>query len=121
MFSFFLTGCYDGVVRMWNASRQCVAEGRSHEKPVKDVCFLSDHQCVSVSKDRRVCWWDMRQNESGWSMDLQAEAKDHESSVEAVAVSPDRQHVRTKRFSLVLAPSFLTLDLDYNGRFRRFN
>ena len=62
-------GCYNGVVAMWDLrdsssspKHQTLIE-KSHHEPVYDIYWLhgkSGTECVSVSSDGRMLWWDFK-------------------------------------------------------------
>ena len=62
-------GCYNGVVAMWDlrdsssAPKHQTLIEKSHHEPVYDIYWLhgkSGTECVSVSTDGRMLWWDFK-------------------------------------------------------------
>ncbi|TDZ12951.1 Ribosome biogenesis protein ytm1 [Colletotrichum spinosum] len=57
-----LSASYDGLVRVWDGSGQCLAtapsaSGGGHSKSVTDAKFLSSSQLASVGLDQKVVVW----------------------------------------------------------------
>lgn len=82
-----LSGSYDGLLRVWNTSRELLATSVSaaeggHSEPVKDVKFLSANRLVSASLDRTIRLWDYR----GDSITPTLELYGHTAAVNRLAV-----------------------------------
>mmetsp|Transcript_6067 Transcript_6067/g.17314 ORF Transcript_6067/g.17314 Transcript_6067/m.17314 type:complete len:452 (-) Transcript_6067:118-1473(-) len=61
-------GCYNGLIQLWDVRKgsqpvESSAIETSHYDPVYEICWLqskTNSECVSVSTDGRVLWWDVR-------------------------------------------------------------
>lgn len=82
-----VSGSYDGLLRVWNKSREILATSGSasdagHTGPVKDVRFISAGRLASASMDRTIRLWDY----SGDSITPILELYGHTASVDRLAV-----------------------------------
>ncbi|KAJ2225602.1 ribosome biogenesis protein ytm1 [Coemansia sp. RSA 1722] len=92
----FVVGSYDGVVRLWNAQSECVAELQGHDLAVKCVAAVpaqskSKAEFVSGSQDCTAVAWGTKR---GQQRALYA-ARGHTDSIEAVAINPSSTHFVT--------------------------
>lgn len=88
-----VSGSYDGLVRIWNASGEIVATSADitnggHTAAVKAVRLLSPSQVVSGGLDRSLRVWKYTEQEGGFSGSLspQIELYGHKGSVDSIAV-----------------------------------
>lgn len=81
----YLTGCYDGIVRIWDQSGQCTTTMKGHTGPVKAVRFVDTDKIVSTSQDRSVKWWQCVNDK--WINTF--ESKAHDATIESVAAQDD--------------------------------
>ncbi|KAJ2859688.1 ribosome biogenesis protein ytm1, partial [Coemansia asiatica] len=98
----FVVGSYDGVVRLWNAQSECVAQLRGHDLAVKCVAAASASasasthskskvEFISGSQDCTAVAWGTKR---GQHKALYA-ARGHTDSIEAVAINPTSTHFAT--------------------------
>jgi len=86
----FVTGCYDGVVRAFDAQSQEIGSGSAHTAPIRciDCTVSSKHDdsyvCISGSKDRTANVWHFSPHQQ--NLELSASLSGHENSVESVAL-----------------------------------
>lgn len=89
-----VSGCYDGLVRVWNTSGNVIATSASaaeggHSGPVKAAKFLSPTQVVSASIDRTIRLWDFADEttpSAQGSLTPAMELYGHSAAVDALAV-----------------------------------
>eukprot|EP00053_Salpingoeca_punica_P009509 m.85073 g.85073 ORF g.85073 m.85073 type:complete len:451 (-) comp15041_c1_seq1:1249-2601(-) len=105
----FLSGSYDGLVRVWNDSAEVVGLGAGHSRPVTSVQWLQrqsnstnnsstgengDLECVSASQDETVRLWRVQGAGAAKPKDAAAQMhctivfRGHSAAVNAVAVQP---------------------------------
>jgi ribosome biogenesis protein YTM1 len=86
----FVTGCYDGRVRLYDSKGQCIATTTAHSKPIKALATIKIDDktagVISGSKDQDVRMWrlDLENNTMVPISTCQA----HADTVEAIAVNP---------------------------------
>lgn len=82
-----VSGSYDGLLRVWNNSREVLATSASateggHSAPVKAVKFISSSRLASSGMDRTIRLWDY----SGDSITPTLELYGHTASVDRLAL-----------------------------------
>jgi ribosome biogenesis protein YTM1 len=86
----FVTGCYDGKVRLYDKKGQCIATTAAHSKPIKALATIRIDDktagVISGSKDQDVRMW--RINLEDNTMVPLATCQAHADTVEAIAVNP---------------------------------
>ncbi|KAG5439638.1 hypothetical protein PCK2_000772 [Pneumocystis canis] len=88
---YILSGCYDGLARIWNGSGIIISQAIGHTGPVKSVRWISDNQFVTSSMDQTIKVWKWKlKNYSNTPTSCRCifEMKGHTMSVESVAVDP---------------------------------
>ncbi|KAF2156890.1 putative microtubule associated protein [Myriangium duriaei CBS 260.36] len=90
-----LSASYDGLLRTWSASGDCVATSpASHTGPVKSVKFLSPNLVVSSSLDRSVRMWSYSETSpSSGAFTPTLELLNHTASVDRLAVHQPSQKI----------------------------
>ncbi|KAI8059569.1 WD40-repeat-containing domain protein [Gongronella butleri] len=85
--SFFLTGSYDNMVRLWNSSGECIHTLAGHKEAVKAVALGGNQDgsltVVSAGLDRSALVWHI--NDQGAS--LQYECAGHTKPIEGLAIN----------------------------------
>ncbi|CEP10595.1 hypothetical protein [Parasitella parasitica] len=81
----FATGSYDNMVRLWNATGECISTFIGHSDAVKSVAFGHNNTLFSGSLDHTVIGWEY--TEAGNSHRIMYECKGHKGPIESVAVS----------------------------------
>ncbi|KAF2765172.1 microtubule associated protein [Teratosphaeria nubilosa] len=84
-----LTGSYDGLLRVWNASNEVVATASAHTAAVKSAHFLGPTHIVSAGVDRTVRVWNYTDSETDGRATLtpSLELYGHKASVDNLAVN----------------------------------
>ncbi|ORX81810.1 WD40 repeat-like protein [Basidiobolus meristosporus CBS 931.73] len=94
---FFLTGCYDNKVRVWNKSGDCVETFVGHEGPIKSVKWMKSQdgglRLLSGSHDQTVIAWEYSPSEQSYEMLYQCVG--HKGSIESIAVHESGDHFLT--------------------------
>ncbi|KAG4300939.1 hypothetical protein PCANB_002744 [Pneumocystis canis] len=88
---YILSGCYDGLSRIWNESGIIVSQASGHTGPVKSVRWISDNLFVTSSMDQTIKVWKWKpKNHSNTPDSCRCiyEMKGHTMSVESIAVDP---------------------------------
>ena len=90
-----LSSSYDGLLRTWSASGDCVATSpASHTGPIKSVKFLSPSLVVSSSIDRTVrIWAYSEESPTSASFTPTLELLNHTASVDRLAVHQPSQKI----------------------------
>ena len=87
-----VSGCYDGMIRIFNMSGQLLAtsagsEAGGHSASVKGAKFLSPTQIVSAGADRTIRLWDYEEESIlAGSIAPSFELYGHKSSVDSISV-----------------------------------
>ncbi|KTW27097.1 hypothetical protein T552_02589 [Pneumocystis carinii B80] len=83
-----VSGCYDGVARIWNDKGEVITETSVHEGPVKSVCWVEKGRFATSSMDQRIKIWEYKKKKSGKVIcRCIIEMKGHDMSVESIAVN----------------------------------
>ncbi|KAG5517829.1 hypothetical protein PMAC_000283 [Pneumocystis sp. 'macacae'] len=86
---YILSGCYDGLSRIWNGSGIIVAQASGHSGPVKSVCWIGDTQFATSSMDQTIKIWKLKsKHDSNFEVSCRCvyEMKGHTMSVESIAI-----------------------------------
>ncbi|CAZ85695.1 unnamed protein product [Tuber melanosporum] len=83
-----LSGSYDGIVRVWNESAQCLYTGVGHTDAVKTTKWMSATKIVSAGMDRGLRIWEVDGEYIGEISEVSALAEfvGHRSTVEKISV-----------------------------------
>ncbi|KAK1853808.1 ribosome biogenesis protein ytm-1 [Colletotrichum chrysophilum] len=88
-----LSASYDGLVRIWDGSGQCLATSASaraggHSKLLTDAKFLSSTQLASVGLDQKVILWKYTESADRFTGDLKPtlELHGHKKMINSLAV-----------------------------------
>jgi ribosome biogenesis protein len=88
-----VSASYDGLLRIWNPSNQCLATSPpgsqgGHTASIKSAKFVSAAQVVSTGMDRTVRIWKYTESDDRFSGDLKPtlELYGHKGSIDALAV-----------------------------------
>ncbi|KAG4306428.1 hypothetical protein PORY_000416 [Pneumocystis oryctolagi] len=84
-----LSGCYDGLSRIWNGSGIIEAQASGHRGPVKSVCWIENNLFATSSMDQTIKIWKWKLKHDLDSL-VQCkciyEMEGHSMSVESIAV-----------------------------------
>jgi ribosome biogenesis protein len=102
-----LSGCYDGLLRVWDTSSNVLAvspgsEGGGHSMFIKDARWISPTEAVSVGFNRVARIWKYQESDDGLSAVLKPSVHlyGHKESINAVAVDPRKDGKRLLTASL---------------------
>ncbi|CAO3599388.1 unnamed protein product [Absidia cylindrospora] len=93
--SFFLTGSYDNMVRLWNSSGECTNTLIGHTEAVKSVKFgpstANSMMIFSAGLDHTALAWQVGDDNE----ELLYECQGHEAAIESLAVNATKSHFAT--------------------------
>lgn len=105
-----VTGCYDGIVRVWDRSGQVLNQLSGHQAPVTAVKWINSSKLVSGSRDRNVHIYNTEGKE------LSAVLRGHTSAITSLAVLPNEKIVSGSQDSTLRVWSSRIKDLpEYTG------
>nr|GMD76572.1 ribosome biogenesis protein WDR12 homolog [Ipomoea batatas] len=101
---FILTGCYDGVGRLWKEAGSCTHVLKGHTNAVTSVCVIKpkgvvdggDELVATASKDRTVRFWKIDADEileQPKSIRSYKILRGHNASVQSIAAQPSGEMV----------------------------
>ncbi|EMR09639.1 hypothetical protein PNEG_02222 [Pneumocystis murina B123] len=83
-----LSGCYDGISRLWNEDGEIITETLSHDGPVKSVCWVENERFATSSMDQTIKIWRLKKKKNTIiTCHCVFEMKGHAMSVESIAVN----------------------------------
>lgn len=82
-----LSGCYDGISRLWNGNGEIISQTERHNGPVKCVRWVEKNRFVTSSMDQTIKLWKLKKKSNATTLcRCILEMKGHTMSVESVAV-----------------------------------